>query len=126
MKSNNELVFLESDGPICKYLCTKDNTIVMAEGAIKIPGIRRTAKYKGIVTWSLDTPLIKQINDMHKICIKYFSVSNKEILDKAREDTSWTFGEFFDYEAIDILNLSKKYNLCIEMVDVDSGIKLTL
>lgn len=126
MKNGDELIFLESEGSLCKYLCTKDNAIVMEEGIPAIMGTRRVVKYKGIVTWSLRVPLLKQINDMRKICRHYFQISNKEILEKAREGTSWIFGDFYKEEAIDILNLSQKYNLSIEMVDVDNGVKLTL
>lgn len=39
---------------------------------------------------------------MRKICEKYFNVSSKEILNEAREENSWMFEEFFDYEAVDI------------------------
>lgn len=123
---DNELKFLESDGSISRYLRKKDNTIIEAEGAIVVSGVRKVAKYKGIVIWSLDTPIIEQINCMRKVCEKYYNVSSKEILNKAREEDSWIFGEFFDYEAADILKLSKKYNLYIEMINIDSGEKLIL
>lgn len=123
---DNDLIFLEANGSISKYLCKKDNTIIEAEGAIVVPGVSEVAKYRGIVIWSLDVPITKQINDMRKICEKYFNVSSKEILNRAREENSWIFGEFYDFEAIDILKLSKKYNLYIEMINIDSGEKLHL
>lgn len=123
---DNELIFLEGNGSISKYLCKKDNTIVEAEGAIAVPGVNKILKYRGIVIWSLDIPITKQINDMRKICGKYLNVSSKDILNRSREKNSWIFGEFFDYEAIDILKASKKYNLCIEMINIDSGEKLIL
>ena len=34
---------------------------------------------------------------------------------------SWTFGEFFCVDAANIIELSKKYNIKVEMVDIDSG-----
>ena len=123
---DNELIFIEGDGSVSRYLCKKDNAIVEAEGAIVVSGARKVTKYRGIVIWSLDTPIINQINSMRKICEKYFNVSSKEILNKAREEHCWMFGEFFDYEAVDILKLSKTYNLCIEMINIDSGEKLFL
>ncbi len=124
MNNRDELILLECDGVICKYLSTKDNSIVVEEGAIAIPGVNRITEYRGIITWSLEESLLKQINDMNRICNKYFNISNKEILKRAREGGGWAFGKFSDFEAIEILTLSKKFNLNIKMVDVDSGEEL--
>ena len=59
-----------------------------------------------------------------KICGKYCEISNMDILNMARENRSWTFGEFMCDEAINIIELSRKYNIKIEMTDIDNGEKL--
>lgn len=44
----------------------------------------------------------------------------------AREKKNWTFGEFFGVDAVNIIELSKKYNIKVEMIDIDSGEALTI
>lgn len=119
MKQNHELILLESNGVIGKYLSTKDNTMVEAVGTIAVPRGSKVSKYRGTVIWSQDIPITTQIMSIKKVLQEYFSISNKEILHIAREKTSWTFGEFFGVDATHILERSKMYNLNIEMIDVE-------
>lgn len=126
MKQNHELILLESNGVIGKYLSTKDNAIVEAVGTIAVPRGSEVSKYRGTVIWSQDISVTEQVMSIKKILQEYFSISNQEILHIAREKTKWTFGEFYGVDAAHILQSSKIYNLNIEMVDVDSGIKLTI
>ena len=126
MKQNHELILLKSNGVIGKYLSTKDNTIVEAVGTIAVPRGNKVSKYRGTVIWSQDISITLQVFNANKILSEFYDISNKEILHIAREKTSWTFGEFFGVDAMHILERAKMYNLNIEMIDVDSGIKLTI
>lgn len=67
MKNKDELILLECDGVISKYLSRKDNSIVVAEGAIPIPGANRITEYRGVVTWSLEESLLKEIHCLYSI-----------------------------------------------------------
>lgn len=126
MKQDYELILLESDGVIGKYLSTKDNSIVEAIGTIAVPRDSKVSKYRGTIIWSQDIPITEQIISVKKILQEYLSITNKEMLQIAREKTQWTFGDFFGVDAARILERAQTYHLNIEMVDVDSGIKLTI
>ena len=65
-----------------------------------------------------------QVNAAKKVCGQYCDISNKDILNMARAKIKWKFGDFFCVDAANIIKLSKKYNLNIEMVDIDSGEKM--
>ena len=121
MQSADELILLESDGVQGKYLCTKSNTIIEAIGTIVVPRDNKVSKYKGTIIWSTDISLTVQVNAAKKICGRYCKISDKDILNMAREKTNWTFGEFFGIDAVNIMKLSRKYNMNVEMVDSDSG-----
>lgn len=126
MQKHDELILLESNGVIGKYLDTENNTIIEAIGSIVVPGQGKAAKYRGTVIWSQDIPITMQVMSIKKILHEYIGISNKEILYIAREKTSWTFGEFVSVDAAQIIEKSKMYNLNIEMVDIDSGEKLII
>ena len=121
MKNADELVLLESDGVLEKYLCTRNNSIVEAVGTVAVPRSDKVEKYKGTIIWSSNSPVTMQVNAAKKICGQYCDISDKDILNMARAKINWTFGEFFGVDAANIIELSKKYNLNIEMVDIDSG-----
>ena len=121
MQSADELILLESNGVQGKYLCTKRNTIIEAIGTMVVPRDDKVSKYRGTIIWSTDIPLTVQVDAVKKICGKYCEISDKDILNMAREKESWTFGEFFGVDAANIIELSKKYKLKVEMVDIDSG-----
>ena len=121
MQSADELILLESNGVQGKYLCTKSNTIIEAIGTMVVPRDDKVSKYRGTIIWSTDIPLTVQVDAVKKICGKYCEISDKDILNMAREKESWTFGEFFGVDAANIIELSKKYKLKVEMVDIDSG-----
>ena len=82
-KPEEDLFFLESTGPLCKYLDSKTNSIVYADGAFEVPGIRKIVKYKGIITWVPDLVLTCQINNLRKVCKKYIDLSMESILKSA-------------------------------------------
>lgn len=124
MQGTDELILLESNGVQGKYLCKKSNTIIEAIGTIAVPRYKKISKYRGTIIWSTGIPLTVQINAVKKICGKYCKISDKDILNMAREKRSWTFGEFLCDEAINIIELSRKYNIKIEMIDIDNGEKL--
>lgn len=126
MQSADELVLLESNGVQGKYLCTKSNTIIEAIGTIAVPRDDKVNKYRGTIIWSTDIPVTIQVNAAKKICGKYCEISDKDILNMAREKKNWTFGEFFSVDASNIIELSQKYNQKIEMVDIDSGEALVI
>ena len=94
MKQDYELILLESDGVIGKYLSTKDNSIVEAIGTIAVPRDSKVSKYRGTIIWSQDIPITEQIISVKKILQEYLSITNKEMLQIAREKTQWTFGDF--------------------------------
>lgn len=121
MQGLDELVLLESDGVLGKYLCTKTNEIVEGVGTIAVPRGDKIEKYRGMVIWSSEQPITIQVNSAKRICSKYCDISDKDLLNMAREKMNWTFGEFFGVDAVNIIEQSKKYNLKIEMVDIDSG-----
>ena len=124
MKQSEDLVLLESNGPLVKYLDTKTNTVVYADAALEVPGVREIVKYKGIVTWTSD--VTTQINALRKICKKYVDLPMKEILENARNNGSYEFGSFYKVEAADLLQSAKEYKLNMEMINVVSGEKLIL
>ena len=126
MQSADELILLESNGVQGKYLCTKSNTIIEAIGTIVVPRDNKVSKYKGTIIWSTDIPLTAQVNAAKKICGRYCKISDKDILNMAREKTNWTFGEFLGIDAVNIMELSRKYNMNVEMVDSDSGETLVI
>jgi len=121
MQSSDELILLESDGVQGKYLCTKSNTILEAIGTVAVPRDNKVSKYRGTIIWSADIPLTVQVNASKKICGRYCEISDKDILDMAREKKNWTFGEFFCIDAANIMESARTYNINVEMVDVDSG-----
>ena len=125
-KPEEDLFFLESNGPLCKYLDSKTNSIVYADGAFEVPGKRKIVKYKGIITWVPDLVLTCQINNLRKVCKKYIDLSMESILKSARNNDSWEFGSFYKEEAVDILELANEYNMNIEMINEDSGEKLII
>lgn len=126
MQSADELILLESDGVQGKYLSTKSNTIIEAIGTIVVPRDDKVSKYRGTIIWSTDIPLTVQVNAAKKICGRYCGISDKDILNMAKEKRSWTFGEFFCVDAANIIELSRKYNIKVEMVDIDSGEALVI
>lgn len=127
MKNNHELISHESNGVFAGvYLDTENNTIIEAIGTSAVPGESRAAKYRGTVIWSQDIPITTQVMSIKKILCEHSGISNKEILHIAREKTSWTFGEFFGVDAAHILEKARMYSLNIEMIDIDSGIKLII
>lgn len=67
MQNNEELILLESDGIKGKYLCIETSEVIEAVGTIAVPREDRIIKYRGIVKWSQDTPIIKQVMAMKKI-----------------------------------------------------------
>lgn len=126
MHEDDDLVLLESDGVKGKYLCLETNEEIEAIGTIAVPREKEVAKYRGTVTWSKNSPITKQIMAMKKICSEYNIISNKDIIAIAREKGSWTFGEFFGVDAANILELAQKYNVNVEMVDINSKTKLVI
>ena len=126
MQSADELILLESDGVQGKYLCTKSNTIIEAIGTIVVPRDNKVSKYRGTIIWSTDIPLTVQVNAAKKICGRYCEISDKDILNMAREKRNWTFGEFSCIDAANIMESSRKYNINVEMVDIDSGETLVI
>lgn len=126
MQRSDELILLESDGVQGKYLCTKSNTVIEAIGTIVVPRDNKVTKYRGTIIWSTGISLTVQVNAVKKICSKYCEFSDKDILKLAREKKNWTFGEFFGVDAVNIIELSKKYNIKVEMIDIDSGEALTI
>ena len=126
MQSADELILLESDGVQGKYLCTKSNTIIEAIGTIVVPRDNKVSKYRGTIIWSTDIPLTVQVNAAKKICGRYCEISDKDILNMAREKRNWTFGEFFCIDAANIMESSRKHNINVEMVDIDSGETLVI
>ena len=126
MDDIDELVLLENDGVKGRYLCTKDNVIVEAVGTVAVPRENKVAKYRGIVKWSQETSLAIQVKAMKKICEVNCNLSNEEMLRMAREKANWVFGEFYIIDAVNIMRVSKKYNLNIEMRDIESGEKLVI
>lgn len=126
MQSKDDLILLESEGVIGKYLCTKDNSIIEAIGTIAVPRDDKIEMYRGTIIWSHNTPIIEQVWRMEKICRNFCVISSKEILSKARENITWSFGEFYYGDAVSIIKLAKEYDLNIEMVSVESGINLVI
>lgn len=125
MQNDDDLILIESDGPILKFLCPEDNTIIECIADPVVPQ-RKIEKFRGTIIWSQDTSIATQVMVMKKICNKNLGMSNQEFMRIAREGKNWTFGEFYVDEAIDILKTAKKYNLNIEMIDIDSGKKLII
>ena len=125
MLNDDDFILIESDGPILKFLCPKDNTIIECIADPVVPQ-RKIDKFRGTIIWSQDTSISTQVMIMKKICNENLGMSNKEFVRIAREQKSWTFGEFYVDEATDILKIAKKYNLNIEMIDIDSGKKLII
>lgn len=126
MQNNENLILLESDGIKGKYLCLETNEVIEAVGTIAVPREDRIIKYRGIVKWSQDISITKQVMAMKKICKKYDIIPNKDILYIARENTEWIFGEFFGVDAANIIEISRKEHLDIEMIDIENGTKLSL
>ncbi len=120
MNKEDDMILLESDGVKGRYFCKESNEVIDAVGTVAVPW-REDNKYKGTIVWKLDIPLVMQVMLMKKICLKYNILVDNNLLSIAREKKSWTFGEFLWGDAIDILELSKKYNLHIEMIDNNSG-----
>lgn len=124
MQNNENLILLENDGIKGKYLCLETNEVIEAVGTIAVPREDRIIKYRGIVKWSQDISITKQVIAMKKICKKYDILPNKNILYIARENTEWVFGEFFGVDAANIIEISRKEHLDIEMIDIENGTKL--
>lgn len=125
MNKEDGMILLASDGVQGRYYCKESNSVIEAIGTVAVPW-KNDNKYKGVILWKQDEPLVKQVMFMKKICYKYDILVDNNILLIAREKKSWTFGEFFWGDAVDILVLSKKYNLNIEMIDKNSGETLQL
>lgn len=126
MQIDEDLILLESDGIMCKYLCLETNEVIEVLGTIAVPREDRIIKYRGIVKWSQDISITKQVMAMKKICEKYGIIPNKNILYITRENTEWIFGEFFGVDAANIIEISRKEHLDIEMIDIENGTKLSL
>lgn len=126
MQNSENLILLESNGIKGKYLCLETNEVIEAVGTIAVPREDRIIKYRGIVKWSQDISITKQVMAMKKICEKYGIIPNKNILCIARENTEWIFGEFFCVDAANIIEISRKEHLDIEMIDIEYGTKLFL
>ena len=107
-------------------MCTKDNSIIEAIGTVAVPREDKIEKYRGTITWSQNIPLIEQVWRMEKICRNFCVISSKEILSKARENITWSFGEFYYGDAVSIIELAKEHNLNIEMISVESGTNLVI
>ena len=60
MQGLDELVLLESDGVLGKYLCTKTNEIMEGVGTIAVPRGDKIEKYRGMVIWSSEQPITIQ------------------------------------------------------------------
>ncbi|MBR2401232.1 MAG: hypothetical protein IKB01_00485 [Lachnospiraceae bacterium] len=71
-----------------------------------------------MVIWSSEQPITIQVNAAKRICGKYCDISDKDILDMAREKVNWTFWEFFGVDAANIIEQSKKYNLKISEEEI--------
>lgn len=130
---NEEILLTESIDPMCgahieKILLPKENAIIkhMFVCDPVIPIDYPIPKYRGIVIWSHDIPITTQIVAIKKILKKYVDVSNQELLNIARSNSNLIFGEIYGSEADEILDLARKYNLNIEMVDVETGEKLEI
>lgn len=61
---------------------------------------------------------------MKKICKDYCTFSDEKMLKIAKNTEKWEFGEFFGVEAVRILEMAKQNGLNVEMVDMDTGVRL--
>ena len=75
-------------------------------------------KFKGIIYWSNDVSLIKQVGVLKKICPLINSIPNSELLKIIKGTSEWEFGIFLPEEAEELITKAEENKLNISMIEL--------
>lgn len=112
-------ILIKDDGIIQTYRNQVNGRDYTVLGEI-IPNVAQyqVKKYKGIIYWSPDMSLLKQVGVLKKICPLIYSLSNSELLKNIKGTLKWEFGVFLPEEAEEIVSKAKENKLNILMIEL--------
>lgn len=124
MKSNGKdykkekLILIKDKGIIATYKSTDDekNITVLGELSHNLAN-KQVKRFEGIIYWSKDMPLLKQVGVLKKICPSVNSIPNSELLKNIKGTEKWKFSEFLPEEAEELITKAEENKLNISIVE---------
>ena len=116
---NEKLILIKDEGIIATYKSADDekNITVLGELSHNIAN-KQVKRFKGIIYWSKDMPLIKQVGVLKKICPSVNSIPNSELLKNIKGTEEWKFGEFLAEEAEELITKAEENKLNISIIEL--------
>jgi hypothetical protein len=111
------LILIKDKGIIATYKSTDDekNITVLGELSHNLAN-KQVKRFEGIIYWSKDMPLLKQVGVLKKICPSVNSIPNSELLKNIKGTEKWKFGEFLPEEAEELITKAEENKLNISIV----------
>ena len=117
---NEKLILIKDEGIIATYKSADNekNITVLGELSHNIAN-KKVNRFKGIIYWSKDIPLLKQVGVLKKICPSVNSILNNELLKNINGTTEWKFGDFLPEEAEELITKAEENKLNISIIDIN-------
>ncbi|WFD08960.1 hypothetical protein [Tepidibacter hydrothermalis] len=112
-------ILVKEEGIIKTYMSPMDGKEFTVLGEIA-PNLinEQVKKFKGIIYWSNDMSLSKQVGVLKKICPLITSVPNGELLNIIEGTSEWEFGVFLPEEAEELITKAEQNKLNISIVEL--------
>lgn len=112
-------ILIKDEGIIKTYSSPVDGKefTVLGELALNLAN-EQVNKFKGIIYWSDDVPLLKQVGILKKICPIINLIPNSELLKSIKGTSEWEFGVFLPEEAEEIITKAEQNKLNIFMAEL--------